>query len=131
MLPDGTINPGSMTSFNHYAFGAVADFLHRRVARLAPGSPGYGVIDVRPIVGGGLTWARASHRTPHGDAEVAWQREATVFSITVTTPQGTTARVQLPDGSEPLELPSGTHHLTCVVRAAADDPANTPSTPAL
>ena len=41
MLPDGTINPGEMTSFNHYAFGAVADWLHRVVAGLAPDAPGY------------------------------------------------------------------------------------------
>ena len=36
MLPDGSINPGEMTSFNHYAFGAVADWMHRSVAGLAP-----------------------------------------------------------------------------------------------
>ena len=41
MLPDGTINPGDMTSFNHYAFGAVADWLHRTVGGLAPAAPGY------------------------------------------------------------------------------------------
>ena len=41
MLPDGSINPGEMTSFNHYALGAVADFLHRVVAGLAPAEPGY------------------------------------------------------------------------------------------
>ncbi|MCB0241082.1 MAG: alpha-L-rhamnosidase, partial [Anaerolineae bacterium] len=36
MLPDGRVNPGKMTSFNHYALGAVADWLHRTVAGLAP-----------------------------------------------------------------------------------------------
>ena len=36
MLPDGTINPGEMTSFNHYALGAVADWMHRTVGGLAP-----------------------------------------------------------------------------------------------
>ena len=41
MLPDGSINPGEMTSFNHYALGAVADWLHRTVAGLAPAAPGY------------------------------------------------------------------------------------------
>ena len=40
MLPDGSINPGEMTSFNHYAYGAVADWLHRTVAGLAPAAPG-------------------------------------------------------------------------------------------
>ena len=41
MLPDGTINPGQMTSFNHYALGAVADWMHRTVGGLAPAEPGY------------------------------------------------------------------------------------------
>jgi alpha-L-rhamnosidase len=37
-----------MTSFNHYAFGSVADFLHRVVAGLAPAAAGYRRILVRP-----------------------------------------------------------------------------------
>ena len=40
LLPDGTVNPGEMTSFNHYALGAVADWMHRTVAGLAPDAPG-------------------------------------------------------------------------------------------
>ena len=36
MLPDGTINPGEMTSFNHYALGAVADWMHRTIGGLSP-----------------------------------------------------------------------------------------------
>src|SRR3954449_9961231 len=66
MLADGRINPGEMTSFNHYALGAVADWLHRTVAGLAPGAPGYRSIVVRPLPGGGLTHARARHLTPYG-----------------------------------------------------------------
>ena len=41
MLPDGTINPGEMTSFNHYALGAVADWMHRTIGGVAPLEPGY------------------------------------------------------------------------------------------
>ncbi len=44
MLPDGTINPGEMTSFNHYALGAVADWIHRTVGGLAPLEPGYSTV---------------------------------------------------------------------------------------
>ena len=44
-----------MTSFNHYALGAVADWLHRRVAGLAPAAPGYRGILVRPLPGRALT----------------------------------------------------------------------------
>ena len=39
LRPDGSVNPSGMTSFNHYALGAVADWLHRRVAGLAPAAP--------------------------------------------------------------------------------------------
>ena len=40
MLPDGTVNPGQMTSFNHYALGAVADWIHRTIGGIAPLEPG-------------------------------------------------------------------------------------------
>jgi alpha-L-rhamnosidase len=126
MLPDGSINPGQMTSFNHYAFGAVADFLHRRVAGLAPGAPGYTVLDVRPLVGGGLTWARASHRTPQGDAAVHWRRDGTDLSVDLTVPPGCTARVQLPEAHDAVELPPGTHQLVGTCRSVEDDPTNAP-----
>ena len=61
MLPDGRVNPGEMTSFNHYAFGAVADWLHRTVAGLAPAEPGYRRLEIRPLPGGSFTHARARH----------------------------------------------------------------------
>jgi alpha-L-rhamnosidase len=73
LLPDGSVNPGEMTSFNRYALGAVADWLHRTVGGLAPAAPGWRHIDVRPHPGGGLTFARARHRTPHGIAECSWR----------------------------------------------------------
>jgi alpha-L-rhamnosidase len=41
MLPDGSVNPGEMTSFNHYALGAVVDWMHRTVGGIAPLGPGY------------------------------------------------------------------------------------------
>ena len=48
MLPDGTINPGEMTSFNHYALGAVADWMHRTIGGIAPVAPGYSPGPDRP-----------------------------------------------------------------------------------
>ncbi|WP_420123861.1 family 78 glycoside hydrolase catalytic domain, partial [Nakamurella sp.] len=72
MLPDGTINPGEMTSFNHYALGAVADWMHRTVGGIAPAEPGYRRVRVAPRPGGGLTWARSSLQTPHGEVSVSW-----------------------------------------------------------
>ena len=71
LLPDGMVNPSGMTSFNHYALGAVADWLHGTVAGLAPAEPGYRRLRVEPRPGGGLTHANARLRTPYGLAEVS------------------------------------------------------------
>ena len=87
MLPDGTINPGEMTSFNHYAFGAVGDFLQRRVAGLAVGTPGGRHHHIEPRPGGGLTDAEATLDTPYGRVEVAWHREGPA-QLSVDAPEG-------------------------------------------
>jgi alpha-L-rhamnosidase len=110
MLPDGSVNPGEMTSFNHYALGAVADWMHRTIGGLAPAAPGYRSIEVRPRPGGGITQASARHHTPYGMAECAWAIEDGTFQITVVVPPNTTARVTLP-GSDvaPLDVGAGTH----------------------
>jgi Alpha-L-rhamnosidase N-terminal domain./Bacterial alpha-L-rhamnosidase. len=96
MLPDGTINPGDMTSFNHYALGAVADWLHRSVAGLAPATPGYATLRIAPHPGGSLTWARATHRTPYGLASVEWHLRGTELVVQGVIPVGATAILELP-----------------------------------
>jgi alpha-L-rhamnosidase len=110
LLPDGTVNPGEMTSFNHYALGAVADWLHRTVAGLAASEPGYRRLDIRPQPGGGLTYARARHNTPYGMAESGWTLKDGQIEVVVVVPPNTTARVMLPGGdAAPIEVGAGTH----------------------
>jgi alpha-L-rhamnosidase len=111
MLPDGAINPGEMTSFNHYALGAVADWMHRSVAGLAPAAPGYRHVTVHPLPCAGLTRAAARHHTPYGDASVAWQCENGRFTLEVTIPPGTQATVHVP-GGHTVEVGHGTHSWT-------------------
>jgi alpha-L-rhamnosidase len=114
LLPDGTLNPGEMTSFNHYALGAVADWMHRTVAGLAPAAPGYRRILVRPRPGGGLTHARAAHDTPYGRAEVRWRVTGDLLTLHVQVPPNTTATVHLPDTPDrPIEAGSGRHVFRC------------------
>ncbi|MDB5078089.1 MAG: ramA [Chloroflexi bacterium] len=111
LLPDGSVNPGEMTSFNHYALGAIADWLHRTVGGLAPAVPGYRRIEIKPVPGGGLTSARSRHRTPYGLAEVGWKIENGQISVDAIIPPNTTARVILPgQEGKALEIGSGTHH---------------------
>ncbi|WP_102159202.1 family 78 glycoside hydrolase catalytic domain [Zhihengliuella halotolerans] len=125
MLPDGSINPGDMTSFNHYAFGAVADFLHRRVAGLAPAAPGYRRLRIAPLPTRELEWAKASHETPYGRAEAGWRRDGDRVSVWVVVPAGVEAEVHLPDGSEPFTAAAGEHEFRCGLPAevAAAAPA--------
>ncbi|MFV0131976.1 family 78 glycoside hydrolase catalytic domain [Streptomyces sp. HMX87] len=108
MLPDGSVNPGGMTSFNHYALGAVADWIHRTVAGLAPAAPGCRRLLVQPRPGPGLTWAKAVHETPYGRAEVSWRITGHALLTDVLVPPGTTADVRLP-GAEPVEAGPGRH----------------------
>lgn len=111
MLPGGTINPGQMTSFNHYALGAVADWMHRVVAGLSPLEPGYARSLIAPQPGGGLAWARGALETPHGRLAVHWRDEPSGLTVDVTVPAGTTALLRLPNGTE-QELTAGEHTVT-------------------
>jgi alpha-L-rhamnosidase len=104
MLPDGTINPGDMTSFNHYALGAVADWMHRVVGGLAPLAPGYSKVLVAPQPGGGLTEAETTLETPRGRIAVHWIVSGDQFTVDVDLPEGLDGVLRLPgQGDRPLE----------------------------
>lgn len=98
MLPDGSINPGEMTSFNHYAFGAVATFLHERIAGLKCIEPGWRKVRVEPLLGAEFTWARASHETPFGKVGVKWEVEGEAFRVSVEVPEGVEVELVVPEG---------------------------------
>ncbi len=113
MLPDGSINPGQMTSFNHYALGAVADWMHRTVGGLAPLEPGYSRVLVAPRPGGGIAEATTGLDTPHGRVEVHWASADGRLSVETTLPEGVTGVLRLP-GRDDVELAPGasTHEAT-------------------
>lgn len=124
MLPDGSINPGDMTSFNHYALGAVADWLHRTVAGLAAAAPGWKRLRIAPQPGPGITSAAAGHETPYGSAAVAWVVDGRSFTLDVTVPPNTSAEIAFPDGSDLVEVGAGRHTFTrdIVVPAPVEKP---------
>ncbi|MBK6885244.1 MAG: family 78 glycoside hydrolase catalytic domain [Tetrasphaera sp.] len=98
MLTDGSINPGDMTSFNHYALGAVADWLYQVVGGIRPAAPGYARLLIQPTPGPGLDWARAVLDTRQGRVECGWRREGEQIRVEVSVPDGIPAQVVLPDG---------------------------------
>jgi alpha-L-rhamnosidase len=111
MLPDGAINPGEMTSFNHYALGAVADWMHRTIGGIAPLEPGYAKVLIAPQPGGGLTWATASLETARGLVDVHWRQAGDELTVEAAVPDGAAGVLRLP-GQPDRELAPGRHAIT-------------------
>ena len=107
MLPDGTINPGQMTSFNHYALGSVCAFLHDVVGGLSAASPGWKTALVRPQPGGTVRHATTEFDSPYGQYSVHWVCEGSNMTTTVRVPPNGEARVIL-DGIDTV-VGSGEH----------------------
>ncbi|PLB45055.1 alfa-L-rhamnosidase [Aspergillus steynii IBT 23096] len=129
MLPDGSVNPGAMTSFNHYALGAVADWLHTVVGGLRPvaDEPGWRRFIVQPRPGGTLTNAFVELKSPCGLIRCEWRIEDgpdQIFQMDLTVPPNSTALVVLPQGnrvqnvgseaSDAKLVGSGSYHFECI-----------------
>lgn len=100
--PDGSFQDAGMNSFNHYAYGAIGEWLYRVVAGIDvdPTEPGYKHILFQPQPGGGLTHARATLDSPYGPLTSAWELTEAGFSLNVTIPANAHATVRLPAGSQ-------------------------------
>jgi alpha-L-rhamnosidase len=120
MLPDGSINPGEMTSFNHYALGSVAHFMHEHIGGLSPLEPGWKRILVKPRPGGTVSSAVTSHFSPYGQVSCEWAIVNSILEATIIIPPNTTAVVVLPGLCETVG--SGEHHF----RVAFEQPTFPP-----
>lgn len=123
IAPDGSFWSARMNSFNHYAYGAVGDWMVQSIAGLdtAEEPAGYKRLRLRPTPGGGLRHARATLDTLYGRVECGWAVEWDSIRYTVEIPPNTTAQLTLPapagaagDGAQAmseqvLELGSGRH----------------------
>ncbi len=96
--PDGTFQTPGMNSFNHYAYGAIGEWLYRIIAGIDidPSVPGYKRIRIAPQPGGNLTEAGAELRTLYGTIKSSWRIDSSVIKVYVTIPPNTTAEVILP-----------------------------------
>jgi alpha-L-rhamnosidase len=102
-----------MNSFNHYAYGAVGDWMTSTVAGLEIAEPGYRKILFKPRPGGTITWAEAKLRTPHGEAAIRWELSGGALNLHLTVPPGSEAVLSLPKGwtTASTAFPSGTHQI--------------------
>ena len=99
ILPDGSVNPGTMTSFNHQAH-----WLHADVGGLEAIEPGWKVFRVRPRPNVELTWAETVFESKYGRIELKWTLEGENFRLTLRVPPNSSAIINMPDGSEADEF---------------------------
>ena len=95
--PDGSFEDVTMNSFNHYAFGAIGDWMYRTIGGIDidPAAPGYQHVLIAPRPGGGLTSARTALQTGYGLLVTDWHLIDGELSLAVTLPANTTATVTL------------------------------------
>jgi alpha-L-rhamnosidase len=93
---DSTFQDPEMNSFNHYAYGAIGDWMYRVSAGIEAGSPGYKQIIIQPHLTKKLTYSRASFESSYGTIASGWERRDGVMEIKVKIPANTTATVILP-----------------------------------
>jgi alpha-L-rhamnosidase len=131
--PDAGFYAPRMNSFNHYAFGAVGDWMYRYLAGLEPVEPGYRRTEIRPRPGGGFTSARAAHTSLYGEHVSGWRLADGRLEVEVQVPANTSAGVVLPvaggagvivdgvtrdAGASPIELSAGQHRLSATYSPA-------------
>jgi alpha-L-rhamnosidase len=94
---NGDVGDVAMNSFNHYALGAVAGFLFRRIAGIEAAAPGFTRIDIRPVLDPRLRRAGADYDSVLGRISTDWDWDAgKAFRLSATIPPNATARVRLP-----------------------------------
>ena len=107
--PDGTMWSTDMNSFNHYAYGAVADWMYGAAAGINsdPDRPGFKHIIFRPVTDRRLDFVKASIDTRRGTVASEWRRENGRIKYIFTVPEGCGASVII--GGEKHEVGAGTH----------------------
>jgi len=96
--PDGTFQTTDMNSFNHYAYGAIGDWMYRVMGGLDTdrSAPGYKKLTIAPQPGGGISHASTKLETLYGLTASEWKIENGVFKLDVTIPPNATALIRLP-----------------------------------
>lgn len=105
---DGTFETPTMNSYNHYAYGAIGDWMYRVVAGIdtKEEAPGYKEITIKPTIGGGLTNVAADYETTYGKVSSHWTVDGSTLKMDVEIPANTTATVYIPGANSGMIMES-------------------------
>jgi alpha-L-rhamnosidase len=112
MKPDGTMWSANMNSFNHYAYGAVCDWVFSNLGGLNidPEKPAYKCVVLKPIIPAAkeLSWAETKYESVYGTIKLRWEKKDGKIHVDVSIPPNSTAMLAIP-GTEKKEFGSGEH----------------------
>jgi alpha-L-rhamnosidase len=127
-----------MNSFNHYAYGAIGEWLYRNIAGIQPDAPGYKQIRIAPEPDARFSFVKAHYETPYGLVRVEWNLSGNQLILCGEIPFNTSAQVIVPRGFEVcllqgasvrqesdrgLQLGSGTFRLDCLAAGCGESPS--------
>ncbi len=97
--PDSTFQTPSMNSYNHYAYGAIGNWMYRTITGINndPAQPGFKHINIEPQPGGDLNWAKAEYNSLYGPIRSSWKITDGTYTLTLDIPVNTSATIQLPN----------------------------------
>jgi len=115
LKPDGSFGDVAMNSFNHYAYGAVGDWMYQNIGGISATSAGYKTSLIAPNVGGGLTSGSGSFDSVYGTIRSKWSTTADGLRLDATVPVNTTSTIRIPaisrwavtEGGRPLDAVEG------------------------
>jgi alpha-L-rhamnosidase len=93
---DSTFQDPGMNSFNHYAYGAIGDWMYRNSAGIDNSKPGYKEILIHPYITKKLDYSKASFESSYGKIVSGWERKGNKIVINIKIPVNTKARIILP-----------------------------------
>ncbi|MEU4466137.1 family 78 glycoside hydrolase catalytic domain [Streptomyces sp. NPDC024017] len=96
IMPNGDFGPVDMNSFNHYAYGAVGDWMFQNIGGISAIKPGYKRSRIAPVPGGNLTEGSGSLETVYGLLSSKWSTSNGAVGLKVTVPVNTVAEVHVP-----------------------------------
>jgi alpha-L-rhamnosidase len=104
--PDYSFQDKGMNSFNHYAYGAIGKWMYQVVAGIGIDEqhPGYKHIIIKPMPGGGLTYARATHQSMYGTIVSGWKLDGEQLTLEVEIPANTSATIHIPGESTAITI---------------------------
>ena len=107
--PDGSLETPTMNSYNHYAYGAIGDWMYRVTAGIdtKEDGPGYKQIIIKPTIGGNLSTVAADYETNYGKVSSHWKIDGSNLLLDVEIPANTTATIYIPGNNSSTITESG------------------------